>query len=612
MKKIYVLLGAVMVSGVTIAQQPWMVESYDFAPDQKHAPGAITYIPQRVEQNQDRATYYSEDFDAGFGIWTAAIQTGTAGFGLTSTGHQNTPSNTYQIPALLSSTPTQWVLLDSDADGTGYGNAEEATLTSGVIDLSASIGSNVAFEFEQFFAEWQPPTGETEDHLFLGVSVDGTTWTEVEVNEGAGRNARPNPEVISWDITDLIAGNESTVYLRFRWDGAWNYGWQIDNVCVNSIPDKDLTIIDTYRTYSSQTGLVYSQIPVAHAEEIVLGAIIRNVGHEDLTGCTFTWDIQDPSMSSVSSGTATTTFDLSNMEQDTVLHATGFTPSTLGTYTITWSVTSVEGDDNAANDDVVDDHLEITDYTYAMDYDDGTVTGITGWPLLAGTSFFGNLFDFQADDNLSAIECMIANNPSNVGDVVTYGVYRFPNGGSAWEIVDEQYNAHTITTGDLGTMISIPTGGLTLIGGDLYLICVGQLATPTDPMFEQQGDIGFNNIQGRDENLDNRGFFNRLAPIVRARVVDDVSVEEQDLENKFYIFPNPAEDHVNVYLSLNEAENTVINILDISGKVIRTVNLGTVEGERTVTVGMDELSTGIYFVELVNGSTKQVKKFVKK
>lgn len=613
MKKIYILLGAMLVSGVGLAQSPWAVGSYDFAPNDKHAPGAITFIRKDIEVDQDRTTYYNENFESGFGAWTAAIQTGTAGFGLTSTGHQNTPSNTYQMPPLASSTPTQWVLLDSDADGTSYTNPEAATLTAGPLDLSAATGMTVAMEFEQFFAEWQPPTGETEDHLFLGISGDGSTWTEVEINEGAGRSARPNPEVVSWDITDEIVGIEGNVYLRFRWEGAWNYGWQIDNVCVTDIPDKDLTIIDTYRTYSSQSGIVYSQIPQAHTESLVIGAIIRNVGHEDLTGVAFDYEVFDPSMTSVAAGTASGTVSLSNMEQDTLLEDTGFTPSTLGNYTIVWSPVSVEGDDNSANDTVTDDHLMVTEYTYATDYDEGTPVGIIGYPLLTNEAFFGGIYDFQISDVLSGIDVKIANNSGNVGEVITYGIYQYNAGLGDWDEYDVNYNAYSLQAGDIGNWITISTSSILPVdNGELYMITVGQLAEPADPIFEQQGDIGFDYIQGRDEDGANRGFFNRLAPMVRPRIVDVTGVEEEVLSDEFYVFPNPAENHVNVFISLTDAENTTINVLDLSGKVINTLNLGVVEGDKTVSVGLDGLSSGVYFIEMINSNGRQVKKFAKK
>ena len=580
MKKIYVLLGAVLVSGAAIAQAPYKIKSYDFAPNDKHAPGAVTWIENRVEQNQDRAVYYSEDFDAGFGIWTPAIQTGTAGFGLTNVGHQNTASNTYQMPPLATSTPTQWVLLDSDADGTGYSNPEDATLTSGMIDLSAATGESVALQFDQFFAEWQPPTGETEDHLFLGISFDGSTWTEVEINEGVGRTARPNPEVFQWDITDLIVGNESSVYFRFRWEGAWNYGWQIDNVCVTDIPDKDLTFVDTYRSYSSQSGIVYSQIPEAHTESLIIGAVIKNVGHETLTGVTFDYEVLDPTMAVAVTGTASTTFTLANGEQDTLLEDTGYEPDMIGTYTITWTAVSVEGDDNAANDEVVDDHLQVTEYTYAADYDEGTPVEFIGWPLSTNSSWFGNYFDFQGSDVVSGLDVQIANNTSNVGETITYGIFQFDSGLGEWQELDVNYNAYTLQAGDIGNMITIPFSGLFPVdAATAYMICVGQITTPTDPLFEQQGDIGFNYAQGIEEDQGTYGgwgFFNRLAPIVRPRVVDVTSVEEETMNDQFYLFPNPAEQHVNVFISLTEAENTTLNVLDLSGKVISIINLGVV------------------------------------
>ena len=153
MKKIYILLGALLSAGAIQAQGPQMTPTYDFHPDVKHNPGGITVTPMRdVVQNQDRAVFYSENFDAGYGIWTNAVQNGNAGFDLTSTGHLNTAGNTFVIPALMTSTPTQWIVFDSDgAPGASYSIPEDATLTSSVIDLSSSIGSYVAFEFDQFF-----------------------------------------------------------------------------------------------------------------------------------------------------------------------------------------------------------------------------------------------------------------------------------------------------------------------------------------------------------------------------------------------------------------------------------------------------------------------------
>lgn len=611
-------MGSVFMTGSLLAQAPYMVPTYDFNPNDRYAPGAITTVDARTHQvNQDRTTYYSENFDAGWGGWTEAVQAGTAPFKLTNVGHDNTTGNTFIIPVLATSTPTQWVLLDSDKDGTGYGNPEAATLTSPVMDLTSSIGNYVAFEFDQFFAEWQPSTGETEDHLYLGVSTDGSSWTEVEISEGVGRDARPNPEHISWDISDYILGNESTVQVRFRWEGAWNYGWQIDNVSIIDIYANDVRMVDTWRMYTPDYGLINSQVPEAHASEFVLGAIVQNIGHFDATNVNFAWEIFNPSMVSVASGTTTDNLTLANWEHDTILVATGFTPTDLGTYTIEWTAVSTEGESTGADGDnyMDDDHYELTPYTFASDYNEGTTEEITNWPLMTGYAAFGSLFEFQGTDVVSGIEVQLTNYPEIEGEEIFISVYYYPNGGTAWDILyDTEGDPYTITSSDLGQMVVLPIdGGLNVNGDDLYLFMVGQWSSAAQPLFVRQGDIKNSLIQGRDENGDNRGFFDRKAPVVRLRVnAGEVGVEETIVEEEFSVYPNPATDAINVNLNLNNSENTVINIVDISGKVIATKNLGTVNGEQKVSLSLDGLTTGVYFIELINAEGKEVKKFVKR
>lgn len=619
MKKIYVLLGALLSAGCIQAQSPQIHATYDFHPGAKYSPGAITVIPMRdVEVDQNRAVHYSENFDAGFGIWTPAVQAGPAQFALTNVGHANNTGNTFIIPTLMTSTPTQWVLLDSDAaPGAAYTTPEAATLTSGVIDLATagvdiSAGDFVALEFDQFFAEWQP--AETADHLYLGVSSDGTNFTEVEISEGVGRDARPNPEHVSWDITDEIDGTEATVYLRFRWEGAWNYGWQIDNVEIVDIPEKDIAIMDTWRGYSD-AGMTYSQVPVAHTDTIVVAAIIRNIGHDVQNGVGFDYVVKDPTNATVASGTAAANLTLNNAEQDTILWSTDYVPTMLGNYTIEWAAISTSGDDNSANDSVSDDHYEITQFTYATDYNEGSVEPIDNWPLLTGESYFGSLFDFQAADEVSGIDFKLTSNTVNVGEEILASIYY--NDGTQWLEAWGLSTPYTVKASDIGNWVSIPVtqggGGVVVNNSDLYLVMVGQYATPSQPMFERQGPIAGSFIQGRDENGDNRGFFDRKAPLVRARINPaEVGIEDVAAEDKFVIYPNPANEMINISIALTNSENTIVNVVDITGKVITSMNLGTVNGEKNFSVSLTDLSTGVYFVEMVNADSKQVKKFVKK
>jgi len=359
---------------------------------------------------------------------------------------------------------------------------------------------------------------------------------------------------------------------------------------------------------------MFSKVPVAHASEFTVGAIIRNMGHIDQTGVTFSYVIKDPSNATVASGTAPTSLNLSNAEQDTILVATGYTPTALGIYTVEWTATSIEGDDFLTDNLKTDNFFELTDYTYAMDYNQGPAVPITNWPLTVGIATFGNLFSFEGDDEVSALQVKITNEATNVGEIIYTTVWH-NDGVGGWLLLDEG-DEYTVNAGDIGQIITLPfVGGLNVNATDLYLFGISQYATPIDALFERQGDIGFSYIQGIDEADALRGFFDRRAPIVRLRVnSSEVGIEEPiaPITNTFTIYPNPANESINVNLTLNESTGTVINVIDITGKVIKTVNAGDVNGDKNITISLDEMSTGIYFIELVNADGKQVKKFVKK
>ncbi len=610
MKKIYLVSFGLFLAGVSFGQAPFMRNDYQNNPTEKYAPGAISVIDgRRVASSDDRDIFYTETFDDGFAGWTAAIQTGPVGFKLTSTGHENDPANTFQIPVLETSTPTQWVLIDSDGDNSSYAISEAATFTSPMLDLSDAAGTYVALTFEQFFAEWQP--AETEDHCFIAISTDGMAWTEIEINEGVGREARANPEYISWDITDIIAGSESTVWIRFRWQGAWNYGWQIDNVKIENINESDLKIVDTYRMYDG--GIVYSKLAELHTQAFTIGAIVKNTGHIEQTNIKFNYVIKGPDGGVVATGVSSEFIpSLNNSQQDTIFHETGFVPTELGIYTVEWTAIADEADDNLEDNIVTDSQFELTDYIMALDYNEGPVVETTNWPLKEGEAHFGNLMTFQTSDVATAMLVKLANNPENAGEVIYASIWEFPEGGTEWILmyVTEDYS---INPADIGQFVSFDLDEFPVNETSTYLFCSYQYVNGPKPIFVRQGDIGFNNVQGFDDAYAARGFFDRNAPIVRVRLnEDEVSVEEIEKVTFFTVHPNPATNALSVQFSSTGESAAIVKIRDISGKVIQTINPGQAVGEIQLSLDLTDFTSGIYFVELTNAEGTQIKKFVKK
>ena len=177
------------------------------------------------------------------------------------------PSGPYAIEAINSTTADNgFVLVDSDLFG-----AEENYAASWVencwfnIDDPVDLTGHpfVTVEFENFYRCWDNTTDI--ERCYLEISLDGVNWPNpetLEIEEGlvvvdedtvAARyevfptyergDESTNPYVARFDIGD-VAGDESSVYFRWRWVGQWGYSWMVDDFVVFDTPANDIRIAD--------------------------------------------------------------------------------------------------------------------------------------------------------------------------------------------------------------------------------------------------------------------------------------------------------------------------------------------------------------------------------
>lgn len=77
------------------------------------------------------------------------------------------------------------------------------------------------------------------------------------------------------------------------------------------------------------------------------------------------------------------------------------------------------------------------------------------------------------------------------------------------------------------------------------------------------------------------------------------------------IHPNPATDEVTITLSTPESVDVMIEVYDITGRVVKTLSLGDVEtGEHTEVVNTSDLSSGVYTVKATAGVVQSTKRMV--
>ena len=94
-------------------------------------------------------------------------------------------------------------------------------------------------------------------------------------------------------------------------------------------------------------------------------------------------------------------------------------------------------------------------------------------------------------------------------------------------------------------------------------------------------------------------------------VVGLTDVEETVLSG-ISLYPNPAQDELNVEFSMDATQDVVLNIQDLTGKVAQRMLIKAQSGANHVFVETGELSSGMYFLEIQTGGLKETRQFVVK
>jgi len=102
---------------------------------------------------------------------------------------------------------------------------------------------------------------------------------------------------------------------------------------------------------------------------------------------------------------------------------------------------------------------------------------------------------------------------------------------------------------------------------------------------------------------------NDISDSVSVRVTYDISTDINGnyISNSLIAFPNPANNQINFKYSLSK--KSYINIYNVVGKKINTINLNSTQG--IYTLNTDNYNSGIYFYEfIVDGKKTSTNKFV--
>ena len=89
-----------------------------------------------------------------------------------------------------------------------------------------------------------------------------------------------------------------------------------------------------------------------------------------------------------------------------------------------------------------------------------------------------------------------------------------------------------------------------------------------------------------------------------------MGIENKQVLNNFKFFPNPATDKLNIEFNNIRSAAVKIQLVDISGKLVKEINAGEFEGNYKNSINTAEFAKGVYFIKLISGAAIEVKKFI--
>ncbi|MGB1211453.1 MAG: choice-of-anchor J domain-containing protein [Lacinutrix venerupis] len=531
------------------------------------------------------------------------------------------------------------VLFEDDFDGSGPGlagwtlydedgltpNASVAQFTSAWIEADDfdNTGDVVAMS-----TSWYDPAGTADDWMVTpAITLTGNavlTWEEeaqdagypdgYEVRVSTTGNAvadftdvvysttAASGAVWSTQSVDLTAYTGSTIYIAWRNNSTDQFVLMINNVSVEVPPAFDVAI-----TSSGELQNQYTQIPLEQISSIGTNATIQNTQAGAVTNAIATVTVTDATNATVYTESSAPYSIAGNATQDVTF--TGFTPTAVGTYSTTYTVTITEADGDATNNTFTTMDTVVTTNTYARD--DNTVTGTLG--IGAGTSGqLGQQFDVLVTEDISSVTFQLEDTNGELAGTTTYVTVWDMVGGVPNAII-AQTDPVTLVAGSNVYTAPIAVEPYTLAPGQ-YLVAIEEgafnitLATTTQIFTPGTTWVNWpTNPNGTWSN--NEDFNFNVSYLLRPNFQDEnLSVDSFSINNiTIGLFPNPASNMLTIS-NPNQEQLEQATITDITGRVVKTYNLnGTVENNTTIDVS--SLSSASYFMTIKSNTgavTKQL------
>ena len=604
MKKILLSIVALLTINVSIAQQK--VAQSNLIYDIKQVESIATTPSSSSSVAPAPAPFWTNDF-SNSSDWTMVdlLNGGLQNWVITTSG----PVGSYSaaMGVITSTTAANgFALFDSDNMNNQY-TPQEATLTyNNTVDCSQYQYVNINFEcYHRVF----------NDSVFVEVSLDNfaTVAGRYRIQPDLATNASsPNPEMVSLNISSS-AGNQSSVYFRFHYEGEWDYATMIDDVSFSETPDNELLFTSEtfggwwlgYQTLGD-LGADYTFYPMAQAaaNPYRLEGVLRNTGIQTQTNAVMHVDVEDENGSVTVFSSSPTSILMG--QNDTVATTSTFLPPNMGLYNMSFWATS----DSFPTTDTVTRSAIVTDTVYAVDYDwnsDGA--NASGYSYLSRPlcgQVLANVFDVYANSTVTSISFHISDQSVAGGDVTAQ---LFESDG---QIFLGESDSYTLQQSDIGNWVTLPLlVPYPVFAGTAYMAGVLGTQHPTDTvgLSSSSNDNASSWIQDNGCDIGSSGFgawyTTSSARLIRMNFGTVSAVNDILLNSGFIVYPNPSNGIFTIDNQNNETYS--VSVTDIIGKVVYNSIITNLTNK---SIDLSKVESGVYSIEFENDGNSFVQKII--
>ncbi|MDP2384953.1 MAG: GEVED domain-containing protein [Bacteroidota bacterium] len=456
-----------------------------------------------------------------------------------------------------------FAILDSDFYGTG--NLQNSSLSTPSFSTIGFTGCNLVFS-EQF--REYPASQQDIDYSIDG----GTTWTSLRT--GTANIGYPNPAVSTTISLPAPAINQADVRIKFTYIGDYGWWWAIDDISVIGLNNCSGT--PTAGTIAGCPSSVCANVPY---DLTLTGSSID-------VGVTYQWmsSTNGTVFNPIAGATGLTLHDsitIAPMYYQVVVTCTG---SGLSSTSPAVSVTSINPLTACY---CVPTHFDCTDPDFISTTSISSTT-LNNNDSICSTTPNGAYSIYPASGNTTATLTQGSSYSLNVttqdDDIISCWIDFDQNGSfdpTEWTQVCTTSTPNTVNT------ISIPVPMSAAVGLTGMRIR-SRLSGNTNDAASACIYMG----SGECED-----YFVTIAPFVGIK---------ENTSSQFSMFPNPAKNLVTIKIS-KEQTGSIITVVDMLGnKVIE--NLSPKNNE--LSINLDSLSNGVYFVSIENGKVHTTKKLI--